>query len=144
MRNDDTGWDIELSGASIRELVQFKADKINLIAELPAITKRAILADTRASERTQPSDSVIAFHTLYAPVSVDGVAGVARLVIRQDVNGKYAYDLQHSDILKSESTAEAVPSATPRIEGGASRQMTVDQLRDVVNTVDRKGWCPIP
>lgn len=141
MKNADTGWEVGLSGASIRELIQFRPDKLNLIGALPRITKVAVLASSERNMHSSPSDSVIAFHTLYAPVNLNGVSGIARLVLREDVNGNYAYDLQHSEILNDEGTAIAVPSAgIPHIGGGALRKMTVRQLRDTVNRIDRDGW----
>lgn len=82
---------------------------------------------------------------------------VVRLVVREDANGLYAYDLQRSQILSKKNPAIA---GIPVIQSGARREagfegdpstvrarqpgeptgVTVAQLRDVVNAEGREGW----
>ncbi len=142
MTNADTGWRIGLSAASIKELIQFDAEKLNLLLALPRITNVAILADTSRSERADTGDTIKAFHTFYAPVSLNGEPRIARLVVREDVNGSYAYDLQQSAVLKDGSPAFAGlrQAGIPGIDTGAGLAITVRQLRDAVNAINRPGW----
>lgn len=148
MRNEDTGWQIGLSGRSIGEITSWNSEKLNLIAALPRITRVAVLANSEVNKKpranVEAGEAVRAMHTLYAPVRVNGELRIARLVVRETVNGNYAYDLQQSGIVNEEN-----PAGTARFPGsilGASQNrtgltaMTVAQLRDAVNAVDRPGW----
>lgn len=160
MTNEDTGWKIGLSGAGIRELTHFDPAKLNMLLALPRITRVAVLANTRRAEKGSLAK---AFHTLYAPVRVNQDLRIARLVVREDVNGNFAYDFQQSDVLEKMNPAPAgIPAIEPGarqdtgsggtnrtaldplVEGGATRQagafMTLAQLRDAVNAIDRPGW----
>lgn len=160
MTNEDTGWKIGLSGAGIRELTHFDPAKLNMLLALPRITRVAVLANTRRAEKGSLAK---AFHTLYAPVRVNQDLRIARLVVREDVNGNFAYDFQQSDVLEKMNPVPAgIPAIEPGarqdtgsggtnrtaldplVEGGATRQagafMTLAQLRDAVNAIDRPGW----
>lgn len=148
MHNDDKGWDIGLTRRSINELVSFRPEKLLLVPALPQITKAAVLGRSRPNADTSavnPSgDSVVAYHDFYAPVRIGDDLRVARVVVQEQRNGKFAYDLQQSDVLENVSPAEAVRE--PGHIQGASRPttgltaLTLSQLRDAVNSVDRPGW----
>lgn len=147
MTNGDTGWKIGLSRDSIGELTNFDAGKINMLLALPRITKVAVLAESRDARQEQETGrggrpSIRAFHILYAPVRINQDLRIVRLVVREDVNGHFAYDFQRSDVLEMLNPA---PAGIPAIESGArqdtgSRVMTLAQLRDAVNAIDRPGW----
>ena len=148
MTNDDTGWKIGLSGKGINELASWNPEKLNLIAALPRITRVAVLARTAANAEVSVAnpagESVLAYHTFYAPVRMNGELRMARLVVQEQKGGRYAYDLQQSGIVEERSPAE--PARIPGHIRGASQtqagltSMTVSQLRDAVNAVDRPGW----
>lgn len=148
MTNDDTGWKIGLSGKGINELASWHPAKLNLIAALPRITRIAVLARTEANAEVSVAnpagESVLAYHTFYAPVRMNGELRLARLVVQEQKGGRYAYDLQQSGLVEERSPAE--PARIPgHIRGASQTQagltaMTVAQLRDAVNAVDRPGW----
>lgn len=148
MTNDDTGWKIGLSGKGINELASWNPAKLNLIAALPRITRIAVLARTEANAEVSTAnpagESVLAYHTFYAPVRMNGELRLARLVVQEQKGGRYAYDLQQSGLVEERSPAE--PARIPGHIRGASQtqagltDMTVAQLRDAVNAVDRPGW----
>lgn len=148
MTNDDTGWKIGLSGKGINELASWNPAKLNLIAALPRITRIAVLARTEANAEVSAAnpagESVLAYHTFYAPVRMNGELRLARLVVQEQKGGRYAYDLQQSGLVEERSPAE--PARIPGDIRGASQTqagltaMTVAQLRDAVNAVDRPGW----
>ncbi len=168
LSNDDTGWKIGLSRDSIGELVNFDPGKLGMLLALPRITKVAVLADSRAARQEGESadrggrPSVRAFHTFYAPVRINDELRIARVVVREDVNGNFAYDFQRSDVLEK---ANPDPAGIPAIASGArrgtgldgpagrrvpgqirgatppaNRTMTVAQIRDAVNADGRPGW----
>lgn len=144
--NADTGWTIGLSRAGNKEMLSWTAEPIEIeaLAALPRLARVAVLAKTEQHTPTGKDDSIRAWHTFYAPLRRGNETRIARLVVREDVNGNRAYDLQASGLLKDESPAEA--SRTPNPESGASTPMagltevTVAQLRAAVNGVDRPGW----
>lgn len=144
MTNADTGWKIGLSRASINELTQFGQEKLNLLIALPRIANVAVLADSAPNRKpAAQGESVVAYHTLYAPVALNGELRIARLVVQEQAGGRYAFDLQHSSVLNAQGPAGV--ARFPGIESGARRPgeahaWTVGQLRDAVNAVDRKGW----
>lgn len=163
MTNDDTGWKIGLSKASIGELTNFDVGKMNMLLALPRITKVAVLANSNFNVEGK-GEGIKAFHMLYAPVRVNDELRVVRLVVREDVNGHFAYDFQRSDVLgkvnpatvrtpapkagakqntgfigATESARFSAPIAGARQKPGFT-SMTVAQLREAVNAVDRPGW----
>lgn len=164
--NEDTKWKIGLSGQSIGELTNFDPGKLNMLLALPRITRFAVLANSTSPRQLTEGkgrSSERAFHTFYAPVMMNNEMRVARLVVREDVNGNFAYDLQQSEIQEKKNPASA---GNPAIASGARQKtgfsgsadpargpsnikgapqkvnptMTIAQLRDMVNSVDRPGW----
>lgn len=142
MGNDDTGWRVGLSTKGIRELTAFDASKLNLLLALPRITKNAVLVKSELSRKDR--HLVKEFHTLYAPVRVNGDRRVARLVVREDVNGHFAYDLEHSCVLKSNNPG--VTGIVPHTEGGVSQRqpgpsvISISSLQAAIKADARHWW----
>ncbi|WP_046971158.1 PLxRFG domain-containing protein [Dyella japonica] len=145
LTNMDTGWKIGFSGAGNRELKSWSAtpERIEALAALPALMRRALLAK---SEPATKGKDVKAYHYFYAPLRMGGVDHVARLVVREDTNGNYAYDLQHSQILDAKNPAAPdgrllpAPKAGAIDRGAAGHEFTVARLKDAVNAVEKPGW----
>ncbi|MCR6496241.1 hypothetical protein LJB71_08430 [Thermomonas sp. S9] len=116
MTNADTGWKIGLSRASINELTQFGQEKLNLLIALPRIANVAVLADSAPNRKpAAQGESVVAYHTLYAPVALNGELRIARLVVQEQAGGRYAFDLQQSSVLNAQGPAGGRPLSWYRI-----------------------------
>jgi hypothetical protein len=141
LTNEDSGITIGFSRTGNRELVTWTArpERIELLAALPGITRRAMFAgmneDTIDGAKRR-------WATFYAPVRIGGALRVAKLVARDAGNGAFYYDLQHSDVLETRNPTEVGSrgGGTPATKAGPIRTMTVAQIREAANAVGREGW----
>lgn len=138
--NEPTGIQIGFSSAGNRELIAWTArpERIDLLAALPGVMRRAVLAEMHDAREGGNAK----YATFYAPVQIGGELRVAKLVAREAGNGTFVFDLQASDVLERRSPAEAGLRGgdAPATKAGAPTAMTVAQIRDAVNAVDKEGW----
>ena len=88
--------EVQFSGAGVgRTLRDVAPAKLALIPHLRDIIAAGDLI--RSGPSYKPSQNVKAYHTLITPVRIGGVDHEARVVIREDNNGKFYYDFEKSE-----------------------------------------------
>lgn len=148
--NADTGWKIGLSRTGVQELLYWTArpERIEALAALPSLIRNGVLATSvpnAAPPRADVADAVRSVHTFYAPLRIAGETRIARLVVKETVNGNFAYDLQQSEVLESEGPVGDSPRA-PDTKSGAwatttgPSEMTIADVRAAVNADRRPEW----
>ncbi|MCB1885899.1 MAG: hypothetical protein KDG89_18270, partial [Geminicoccaceae bacterium] len=143
-RNRDTGWDIAVSGTNLDhavkrsetgkagELPRNMVDRLEAVANLPALLERAVLVESRSPMK--PAPTVAAIHRLYAPFEVDGRLYTVRLTVRErnarvvEVEGIEmfgAYDVALEKRVPAGTSPERSPGPTadtPATPAGTSRE----------------------
>ncbi len=109
-RNEDTGWDIDVGARSEGKSSQLLATESNKAAlqVLPELLRRAVR--TESVEDRKARRNILAVHTLYAPMEVDGALHRVRLVVREVQDGDSARVKQYA--LESEGMEKGAPASS--------------------------------
>lgn len=98
MYNGNTGWDIELSGRGVKEIISFSASlvEINALLELKAIVSSAILIDSEKAK----NDPGKTFHFFFTPCECGPDTYLSKLTVFE-IGGRYwLYDIDFKEIKK--------------------------------------------
>ena len=142
-KNEDTGWDIQVSGMVFNETIRH-TDSYNIAARpylacINGIVKKAVLLDTHGvDQRKLKSPNTLLIHSLYAVGDVGNGPEIIKLYVEEMNNpnsfqtGKRTYQLQNVEKYQpqngsSQKTASSISSATGSIRTVADLFTAVKQ-----------------
>ncbi len=152
-RNEDTGWDINVSRQVFTESVSHTATSnragAKLLPYINSIVKNAILLDSVITDAEKGSTSVM-MHSFYGVVRDGSDAVAAKLFVQEmrdptsDGTIKRSYQLKGYEIVKNAAQVTAKENESPaRISDGVSSIRTVSDLFAAVKLFD-KNFYPNP
>lgn len=111
VENDETGWDIEITGNGIKKALSGTRDNpfdhIEAIAAVPEMLRNATLDVTRPDRHGDPN--IVAIHEFRAPLNIEGRNYDARMIVKETAGGRMFYD--HGLLKKGDPAGISVDDA---------------------------------
>ena len=137
VRNEDIGWDINVSGKVFNESRHARLKNQAALPYLPYINdiiKKAVLLDsyTMAEEKTKSANSLL-MHSLYAVADIGSGPELIKLYVEEMNNpnsentAKRAYQLQNIEI------------SNPKVQGSSKSSSPINWTADMKNIADGPG-----
>ncbi|CAN5294318.1 hypothetical protein BH10PSE16_BH10PSE16_00760 [soil metagenome] len=138
------GGDVEIRKKGIKEFISRSADtrKLKVAAAIESLIRTSKKLATRSPYDGDVDKSALAYHTMRAEFTLEGEPLAARLVIKEDVNGVFHYDLTvHSaeavfDSTKENGHNELRPSSETTSNGGGAADESAEPSRLASHQLD--------
>lgn len=127
--NQASGMEIELRRSGVASSLEHGSGpgKIQSIAALPDLLKNGIVLDRSRDADGRP----ITIHTLGAKLNIETHSYVARMVVREDQNGKLFYDHELSTIESLDALSESGAASQEEVGQTGARRGKENLLRSI-------------
>lgn len=127
--NQASGMEIELRRSGVESSLEHGSGpgKIQSIAALPDLLKNGILLDRSGDAGGRP----ITIHTLGAKLNIGTRSYVARMVVREDQNGKLFYDHELSTIESLDALSESGAASQEEVGQAGARRGKPNVIRSI-------------
>ncbi len=139
------GGEVEIRKSGNRKLISLSVDvrKLKMVKAIPMILRKARKIKTRTPYNGEKDKSAKAYHILRAKIAMAGEPMSARIIVKEDVNGKFHYDMSvvsRSVVLDSaneEGQPEGQPTTATSDDGGTDPSRLASGQLD--SSVDENG-----